>query len=175
MACWVVLVIVIPCLYFAGRSATDFSTDPPKYWQCPASYGQAVLLAAIVWSIGWLSPVLWLHRNAFDREDLSEAKVLLQDLLPELPVGLGVLAVGAGLFMISAAFTRRGQQPHCRCGYQRAATGWRLTPICPECGRRWSWFGDAILGQPHFIGPRAAAGALIAALGLTAIILQFIN
>ncbi len=174
MACWLVLVIVVPCLYFAGRSATDFSTDPPRFWQRPASYGQALLLAAIIWSIGWFAPVLWMHRNAFDREDLSEAKVLLQDLQPELPVGLGTLAVGAGAFVFTTAFGRRGQRPHCRgCGYERAPTGRRLTPICPECGRRWSWFGDAVLGQPVVHSARIVWGALLAAIGLTAIIVQF--
>lgn len=173
MACWVFLILFFPALHFAGRCATDFAVEPPRYWQRPASYGKAVLFACLIWSAGWFAPVLWRHRTAFDRPDLSEARILRHDLYPYLPAGIGILLAGIGLYLIASAFTRRGQNPHCRhCGYERAGPGRVLTPICPECGRRWSWFGDAAIGARYFSAARAAWGALLAGIGCCGVALQ---
>jgi hypothetical protein len=173
MLLWVVLIIIVSALYFAAHCVTDFSVDPPRYWQRPSSYGRTLLLAALLWSLASLAPTLWHHRHAFDREDWEGARILWHDLVPSLPAALGVPALGMGILLLTSAFSRVGASPHCRhCGYQRAGAGRILTPRCPECGRRWSFFGDAARGRPEFDNIRAAWGLLFSAVGATAVLLQ---
>jgi hypothetical protein len=173
MGCWTASAILIPALLFAIRAATDFSSDPPRVWHRPATYGHSLFLAALLWSIGWLGPTVWRHRNALNTADRDSLARLGADLAPLLPAGLGAITLGAGLLLLTAAWTRIGDHPHCRrCGYQQAAGGRLLTPKCPECGQRWSWFGSIARGAPHFNPRRAALGSVLSLLGLTGIVGQ---
>jgi hypothetical protein len=174
MGIWVPILILLPCLYFAFRCSTDYSSHPPRYWQQPRSYGVFLLIAAAIWTGAWLSPVLWHHREAFDRQDMKHAALLGSDLLAILPGGLGVLLVGVGAFLAASAWQGVGRRQYCLgCGYERAATR-ILSSRCPECDRHWSWFGEVRIGSIGFCGGRAALGATCACLGAAGIVVQWV-
>lgn len=83
-------------------------------------------------------------------------------ILATVPVFIHTLSACIGVWLVFLGWPRRiGRGAYCRaCGYYQESRG-KLAPLCPECGYKWLWIGNACLGRPSGSLWVCSAGAVL--------------